>query len=148
MRALMQHDYQRLLLDVSIAEVLFMRDHPDEEYIVVFDYTKPGGVRFKVDPRRALPPNADLEAELPVQWTRLARSGGQMGMHIMYVTEGVQGRPRVFPLRAASAEFHQGLLTIAKSNPFKPDTSDEEWHDVQSVGALIEKTKASLVVIH
>ncbi|KAF7344965.1 MYND-type domain-containing protein [Mycena venus] len=148
MRALMQHDYQRLLFDIASREVLFMRDHPGEEYIVVLDYTKPGGVRYKIDPKRALQGHADFVVELPVKWGRLARSGGRMGMHIMYLSEGNEGRPRLFPLRATSADFHEGLATIAKTNPFRPDTADEEWHDEQAVRALMEKTQYRLIQIH
>ncbi|KAJ6542909.1 hypothetical protein B0H19DRAFT_1310989 [Mycena capillaripes] len=147
-RALMHYDYQKLLFEISIREVLFLRDHPGEEYIVVFDYTKPGGVKFQVDPKPTLPNDTHLRVEFPVQWERLARSGGRMKMHIMYATEGIVGIPRVIPLRAASAEFHQGLLDIARSTSFEPNSAEEEWHDEEGVRALIAKTKARLVEIH
>ncbi|KAJ7657759.1 hypothetical protein DFH06DRAFT_1473055 [Mycena polygramma] len=149
MRALMHHDYQKQLFHIGIREAMFMRDHPGEEYIIVFDYAKSGGpVKFKVDPKRALPGGADLEVELPVQWRRFQRSGGRMGMHIMYVQEGAEGRPRLFPLRASSAEFQQGLLTIARATSFEPDSAEEERHDERTVRALLKKTKGRLTAIH
>jgi hypothetical protein len=52
-----------------------------------------------------------------------------------YVAEGIQGKPLAFQLRATSAEFQQELLTIAKSNPFDPNSDEEEWYDEDRVCA-------------
>ncbi|KAJ7902297.1 hypothetical protein B0H13DRAFT_1882672 [Mycena leptocephala] len=148
MRALMDHDYQHLVYDISRREVLFMRDCPGQDHIVVLDYTKPGGVLFQVDSKDAIVPHAHLDVELPVQWDRLTRSGGRMKMHFMYLLEGLQFKPRVFPLRADSTEFYEGLLTIAKSCPFEPGTPAEKRHDRDSIRALVAKTRGRLTEIH
>ncbi|KAJ7900572.1 hypothetical protein B0H14DRAFT_2671168 [Mycena olivaceomarginata] len=148
MRALMDHDYQLLVHDISRREVLFMRDCPGEDHIVVLDYTKPGGVRFQVDSKDAIVPHGHLDVELPVQWDRLTRSGGRMEMHFMYLLEGLQFKPRVFPLHADSAEFHEGLSTIAKFCPFQPGTPEEKRHDRDGIRALVARTRGRLTEIH
>ncbi|KAJ7902253.1 hypothetical protein B0H13DRAFT_2513777 [Mycena leptocephala] len=148
MRALMDHDYQHLVYDISRREVLFMRDCPGQDHIVVLDYTKPGSVQFQVNSKDAIVPHAHLDVELPVQWDRLTRSGGRMEMHFMYLLEGLQFKPRVFPLRADSTEFHEGPLAIAKSCPFEPGTPAEKRHDRDSIRALVAKTRGRLTEIH
>ncbi|KAJ7772423.1 hypothetical protein B0H16DRAFT_1685415 [Mycena metata] len=148
MHALTHHDYQRFLFRISFEQVMFMRDHPGDDFIVVFDYTKATGVEFKVDPRARLPGNADLAAELPVQWARRARSGGRMGLHVMFVGEACESKARLFPLRASSAVFQFGLKALAKSTMFPPDSADEQLHDKHGVSALIEKTKGRFTEIH
>ncbi|KAJ6542785.1 hypothetical protein B0H19DRAFT_1310763 [Mycena capillaripes] len=58
----------------SMCDILFMRKHPGEEYVIIFDYARPDGVRFMVDHKYTLQGEAHLEVELPGQWARLARS--------------------------------------------------------------------------
>ncbi|KAJ7167913.1 hypothetical protein C8R46DRAFT_1191910 [Mycena filopes] len=148
MHTLTHHDYQRFLFKISVEQVWFMRDHPGADFIVVFDYTKPTGVEFKLDPRARLPENKDLEVELPVQWERCARSGGRMGLHVMFVGEACEVRARLFPLRASSAVFQFGLKALARSTMFRPDSDDEQIHDKLGVAALIEKTRGRFTEIH
>jgi hypothetical protein len=140
----MDHDYQHLVYDISRREVLFMRDCPGEDHIVVLDYTKPGGVQFQVDSKDVIVPYAHLDVELSVQWDRLTRSGGRMEMHFMCLLEGLQFKPRVFPqLHEDSTEFNEGL-TIAKSCPFELGTPAEKRHDTDSIRALVAKTRGRL----
>ncbi|KAK7000418.1 MYND-type domain-containing protein [Favolaschia claudopus] len=149
MRALLHHDYQRYLLDVSLREIRFMRDSPGQEYVVIFDYTQAGGrVDVKVDSKSAYFEGAGvLGAGLRVQLQRLTRSGGRMAIHFMHLVEGMKSKGRLIPLRAARSDFHDGLVEIAKSSPFGRRTREETLHDEHRVKALIRKT-SQLPVIH
>ncbi|KAJ7657743.1 hypothetical protein DFH06DRAFT_453735 [Mycena polygramma] len=141
MRALVHFDYERLLFNISLGEVMFMRDLPGEESIVFFNYVSREGFDCKVDTKALL--SADVAREVPL--ARQAKSGGRMRMHVMVVPEG----PRVYPLRSASAEFRKGLVAIAASRPFEHGSVQEKRYDQERILALMaQRKKAGIAEIH
>ncbi|KAJ7144709.1 hypothetical protein C8R43DRAFT_1130428 [Mycena crocata] len=123
MRALLHDDYEACRPAVALQQLTFMREHPGIEFLTLFDYTLGESPDLQILPRNAVSPARDLAVELPALWARAARSRGQMAIHVMYVTDGGMLRPRVFPLRASSSAFHDGLRALVDMEP----EEGEQW---------------------
>ncbi|KAJ7738317.1 hypothetical protein B0H16DRAFT_1570434 [Mycena metata] len=152
MRALVHHDYQRLLPSISMDQVKFMRRNLDsKEFVVVFNYHgTANGVTVKS--RDECMANAEvtgyvvLEVGLNVQLDRMAQSDARMVVHAL------SGGPfidvvRWVPLRMSSGAFQIGLRDIATSGKFEPGSKEENSYDEERVRELIAGTK-DLVAIH
>ncbi|KAJ7129112.1 hypothetical protein C8R46DRAFT_1143817 [Mycena filopes] len=146
--ALVQHDYERLLFDISLRQIKFMREHPGKVFIVTFNYAMIQDVAVEVVLQSKLLGEMGvvrhLEAELPIQRERRARSGQRMTLHAVAIAEGQWVKIRLFPLRASSAEFQIGLREIAKASRLGPDTAEL---DERAIRTLILETEG-LTVIH
>ncbi|KAJ6535235.1 hypothetical protein DFH09DRAFT_1369644 [Mycena vulgaris] len=85
MRAVLHHDYEELIYNVSYLQIKFIHEHPTEQFVTRFDYSRPFGVPIDVIATSAVP-TIQLE-DFKIEWrTRLARavqSGGKVEMHLM-----------------------------------------------------------------
>ncbi|KAJ7162511.1 hypothetical protein C8R46DRAFT_1283517 [Mycena filopes] len=140
MKFLLHTDFQQRRLFIALREVMFMHENPGVSFFVTFDYCSATGVAFCPCPRSAFKATHDVEAELPVLWDRVARSGGRMEMDVMFVGQTSVPRPRAFPLRTSSAAFHDGLRRIAGDIPRGATFVDHFGEVSRSVRALIKET--------
>ncbi|KAJ6575998.1 hypothetical protein DFH09DRAFT_1150174 [Mycena vulgaris] len=107
-RALLHSDYQRLRVVISIHMLQFMTENPGTSFFVAFDYTGVNGVELTVFPVAEL----GTAMQIP-HWGRLARSGGRLTLHAIRIGHGENWSNIMFPLRATSSQFSDGLVRIA-----------------------------------
>ncbi|KAJ6458865.1 hypothetical protein C8R47DRAFT_1203098 [Mycena vitilis] len=151
MRALVHSDYKRNWFDIAMDEIKLMREHPNKEFYIVFDYLLLSGVMLVMQNRTTLPEhgvsgNATIEAE----WARFGKSNGRMRMHAMRVAEGADTRLRIFPLRGASALFHQGLIKIAELDPLGRGMThvEAERHDEECIRIVVKQVEPQFLGVH
>jgi hypothetical protein len=101
MRALLHADYVRVRFKIILYTITFMQQHPDEPFLVDFDYSGPGDVAVEVRPGR----NSRVDEYFAAQWRRVWRSG-RMTLHVMRVALGRLCHRRVFPLRSTSSRVY------------------------------------------
>ncbi|KAJ6580570.1 hypothetical protein DFH09DRAFT_1275690 [Mycena vulgaris] len=117
MRRVLDMDYQRLSYTISILIISFLVQNPAQKFYVCFDYARADGALVQVVPKSQSSVTQEFEAELPTQWGRLMRAGGRMRMDVMLVNDSGISRPLLFPMRATSSKFHDGLRRIAREVP-------------------------------
>ncbi|KAJ7023519.1 hypothetical protein C8F04DRAFT_1271329 [Mycena alexandri] len=107
-RALVHSDYQRLRVEISMAILQFVEQCPDRLFFVGFDYTTVKGVQCSVMPMAQL----GIGSAIP-HWGRLARAAGRLILHAVRIGHGVNWSNALFPLRATTSQFYDGLLRLA-----------------------------------
>ncbi|KAJ7448932.1 hypothetical protein FB451DRAFT_758101 [Mycena latifolia] len=150
MRAIMHADYLRLRYTLSTDKLAFMVQHPGEPFFVCFDYARGWAAAGEVAGKGAFLALHDFAVELPMQWDRCARAGGQMEMHVALVSEGGHGdeRPRLFPMRTSSSKFHDGLRRIADEVPPGADLEDYMVQLDPKLRDLIREVSEEVIEIH
>ncbi|KAJ7737255.1 hypothetical protein DFH07DRAFT_842271 [Mycena maculata] len=148
MRALLDHDYEELIYNVSYLQIKFIHEHPGEPFFTRFNYTRSGGVPIEIHPTQLLQAQGALAVEVPTRLARAARSGGRLGMHVMFVGEGTNMRVHLFPHRAASARFHESLHRMGKNLPAGANFSDVFPILHHDLSALINTRESSVKGIH
>ncbi|KAJ6564675.1 hypothetical protein B0H19DRAFT_1374900 [Mycena capillaripes] len=123
MRALLTHDYRRLMLDVCIQQVLFMHEHPGVEFFTLFSYVSCGDVIPEFQPRSKLE-TEDWASRTPLDFLPAARGSGRMDLHLMVTFEGRTFRPLLFPMRITTTKLRDGLARRLR-RPFR--SSKELW---------------------
>ncbi|KAJ7757984.1 hypothetical protein B0H16DRAFT_1689439 [Mycena metata] len=108
LRALVHSDYQRLRVQISMATLQFLAQNPDGLFFVGFDYTGINGVQCSVVPMTQL----GVGLNIP-HWGRLARAGGRLTLHAVKIDHGAKGTNTLFPLRATTSQFYDGLVGLA-----------------------------------
>ncbi|KAJ6490240.1 hypothetical protein C8R47DRAFT_1195796 [Mycena vitilis] len=150
MRALIHSDYKQHWFDIAMDEIKLIRNHPNEEFYIIFDYTPLSGVMPVIQNRNTLPDHGvPAHASTEVEWARLAKSNGRMRMHAMRIADGPATRLRMYPVRGGSAVFHRGLLMIAQLNPVERGMTqiEAESHDERYLRALVEEVASQEVIL-
>ncbi|KAJ6534475.1 hypothetical protein DFH09DRAFT_1369833 [Mycena vulgaris] len=141
MRALLHSDYEENKPEILRRQLAFIREHPSEQVVTVFDYAA-GHVRFIVGGMS--PTSFSEEGYTGIDWAeyfaRASQSGGRMEFHVLSVEEGLARRWRVFPLRSNTSILHDGVRHLGAENL----TSDAS---VQ-LQTLIDTSTELLVEIH
>ncbi|KAJ7607645.1 hypothetical protein DFH06DRAFT_1486488 [Mycena polygramma] len=146
MRALLlDAEYERARVRIALETIAFMHQHPDEPdaFCVEFDYTRAGGVKVGV----FLLSTMFSDLVVPMQ-SAVTRSGGRVQIHAMRVVEGGQHQHRVFPLRAASPSFFNGLKRIAREIPADVDVDGYFVHIQEHFFALVESMDDDVFELH
>ncbi|KAJ6451920.1 hypothetical protein C8R45DRAFT_1083567 [Mycena sanguinolenta] len=113
LRALVHHDYQKAQLTVLSQQTWFMKAHPGEEFLTLYNYTtRP--VEIEIHPLSVV----DVaEAFTGVEWrsivSRAAASRGRMGIHVVVISEPAGNRQSVIPLRSNMSMVYDGLQRLA-----------------------------------
>ncbi|KAJ7626140.1 hypothetical protein FB45DRAFT_75638 [Roridomyces roridus] len=136
-RALLSADYQRFRVLIAIHMVKFIARNPDTSFYVLFDYTR--GIKLNISVVCSTPGLTGL-ALSPAWAARAARAGGCLVLHGIRIGNGFTGRcvTLIWPLRATSSAFYDGLREIARN-----------WNGVESteveglVRDLVERTKST-----
>ncbi|KAJ7676419.1 hypothetical protein B0H17DRAFT_1334435 [Mycena rosella] len=137
-RALLHSDYQRLRVVISIHMLQFMTENPGTSFFVAFDYTGATGVELSVLPVAKLGPTIQIP-----HWGRLARAGGRLTLHAIRIGHGANWSNAIFPLRATSSQFSDGLVRIASG------INGLQYSQVEAlVRDLIETTDRENTEIH
>ncbi|KAJ7626189.1 hypothetical protein FB45DRAFT_1005328, partial [Roridomyces roridus] len=108
-RALLQADYQRLRISISMATVDFMAKKLNTPFCISFDYTSGAPVAADILPISSL---KDSEPVAP-HVGRIDRAGGRLVLHLLRIGRGGPNMIVVWPLRATTSEFQDGLKHIA-----------------------------------
>ncbi|KAJ7636273.1 hypothetical protein FB45DRAFT_444824 [Roridomyces roridus] len=109
--ALVASDYRRLRVAIAVDMIQFMAAHPDTPFFVRLNYASPGppaaGIRISVWPLS--------ELHLPNPHSaRVARSNGRLVLYLIRISHGTGRQSHViWPLRAASSHFYDGLVRIS-----------------------------------
>ncbi|KAJ7870230.1 hypothetical protein B0H13DRAFT_1896286 [Mycena leptocephala] len=98
-RTLLHSDYQRLRFVISIHMLKYMTENPGTSFFVAFDSTRATGVE--------LPINADSSLGAP------CARGVRLTLHAIRIGHGANWSNAMFPLRATSSQFSDGLARIA-----------------------------------
>ncbi|KAJ7616273.1 hypothetical protein DFH06DRAFT_1307084 [Mycena polygramma] len=151
MRAVLHYDVEDKIFDVSCQQVEFTKKFPGEQCIVMLDYTKPEqGVLVKVHHRNKLPSmSPSLQVQVKTRFARAGRSGGRLQMHMMYVAEGPQRyRLHLFPQRAASGAFYEGLQRLVRDIPAGKTFKDVFQHLQPRLFGLTQRRNSQVIGIH
>ncbi|KAJ6507628.1 hypothetical protein DFH09DRAFT_1288905 [Mycena vulgaris] len=150
MRAVLHHNYEELICNVSYLQIKFIHEHPTEQFITRFDYSRPFGVPIDVIATSAVP-TIQLE-EFKIKWrtwlVRAARDGGKLEMHLMYVAEGGDRRLWLFPMRSAKAAFPDGLQLLARAIGDSTSFSDSFPRVHPILSELISRRVGHGIVMH
>ncbi|KAJ6533147.1 hypothetical protein B0H19DRAFT_1383767 [Mycena capillaripes] len=135
-RALLHSDYQRLRVVISIHMCGF-DGKSGTPFFVAFDYTGANGVELSVLPVAKLGP------AMQIPLGRLARAGGRLTLHVIRIGHGANWSNAIFPLRATSSRFYDGLVRIASG------INGLQYSQVEAlVRDLIETTDKENTEIH
>ncbi|KAJ7657740.1 hypothetical protein DFH06DRAFT_1297745 [Mycena polygramma] len=151
MRALVHFDYEQHWFDIAMDEIKLMRNHPSEEFYIIFDYMQLSGVMPVMQNRTTLPEHGvSVNATVEAEWLRFAKSDGRMRMHAMRVAEGFDTRLRIFPSRGGSALFHQGLIKIAELDPLGRGMThiEAERHDEECIRIVVKQVEPQFLGVH
>jgi hypothetical protein len=136
-RALLHSDYQCLRVVVSMLMLQFMTENPGASFFVAFDYTGATRVKLSVLPVSTLGPAMQIP-----HWGHLAHAGGRLTFHVIRIGHGANWSNAMFPLRATSSQFFDGLVRIASINGL-------QYSQVEAlVRDLIETTDKENTEIH
>ncbi|KAJ6548583.1 hypothetical protein B0H19DRAFT_1161367 [Mycena capillaripes] len=139
-RALLHSDYQRLRVDISIHMLQFMTENPGTSFFVAFDYTGAAGVELSILPMALLGPAIQIP-----HWGRLTRAGGRVTLHAIRIGHGANWSNAMFPLRATSSQFWDGLVRIAS----RSGINGLQYSQVKAlVRELIDRTDEGNTEIH
>ncbi|KAJ7162394.1 hypothetical protein C8R46DRAFT_1104458, partial [Mycena filopes] len=109
-RALLDAEYQCQRLPISVQKLDFMAEHPNTPFFVMFDFTVSPVEPYVI---HAIPVgSAGLDATPHLG--RLARSGERLTIHLVHLGHGSRRSYSIFPLRATSSRFHDGLVELAR----------------------------------
>ncbi|KAJ7660261.1 hypothetical protein DFH06DRAFT_1194130 [Mycena polygramma] len=117
MRALLTDDYLLRLPYVAMDQLLFMYEHPGQQFFTAFVYADAGSLLIRTEPAPSLEHAKRWDAHFPSHFARVKKSGGRMQIHVMVIYEGNQRRPLVFPSHADTSALHDGLRGIVQSLP-------------------------------
>ncbi|KAJ7744195.1 hypothetical protein B0H16DRAFT_1560450 [Mycena metata] len=148
LRALLTHDYTRLMPEICAQQVRFMHDRPEEAgSFTMFNYGPSSGVEVIVLTRRSLE-SFDWAAPMAPGLLRAARSGGRMDPHVVFTAEGPTIRRILFSMRSSTNQLHTGLVRV--SQMIRPSWTQEETQAFieHAVNRLIADIKGRLVFIH
>ncbi|KAJ6461325.1 hypothetical protein C8R45DRAFT_1220744 [Mycena sanguinolenta] len=147
LRALLSHDYRRLMPNICVQQILFMYEHPGEQFWTMFTYTSGNEVLVDIKPRGKLE-GRDWASKVLSQFPRVARSGGRMDLHLMFVFDGRVIRVLMFPMRSATTRLHDGLVRVAQQIPPGTTTAEAVPLIQRLVDRLISKVESEEIFIH
>ncbi|KAJ7438674.1 hypothetical protein B0H11DRAFT_2358234 [Mycena galericulata] len=136
LRAVLTSDYVHQMLGILLRHAEYMHEHPGEPFFTAFIYSGPSGVAIdcRLGSKVA---DRDWAAQLPHEFARVARSGGRMEMHVMFIYEGEAIRRVFFPMRAPTSRLHDGVLRALELVP--------EGKQVKDVSPLVKASLKSMV---
>ncbi|KAJ7900788.1 hypothetical protein B0H13DRAFT_2336390 [Mycena leptocephala] len=114
MRALLHHDYEQMKTEILTRQLAFRSYHPGENFVVQFTY-QTGRASVQLLAFVGYELTEDLN-DYQMKWrdleSRVLRSNGRMELHTM---ECANARSRLFPMRSATSEVHDGLILLARN---------------------------------
>ncbi|KAJ7148644.1 hypothetical protein C8R43DRAFT_513145 [Mycena crocata] len=120
---------------------------PDENFFIVFAYVRADGVGMEFastsdDKFREEKWAPALRREV----ARAVRSGGRMEVHLVYIFEGDDCYPLIFPMRTPTSALHEAVQNALQQVP----EGGAEWDVVKEelVPLLRKQLKSGLAVIH
>jgi len=117
LRALLTADYLRLLPGIFIRQVIFMHSWPREPFYTVLTYSDAHEPKIEVCPQRAMNAVNTYTRTVTAHFLRSKKSGARMEVHVVFLYQGAQVRPLVFPMRAATATLHLARLRAVRKVP-------------------------------
>ncbi|KAJ7870438.1 hypothetical protein B0H13DRAFT_2350399 [Mycena leptocephala] len=116
LRAVLHHDYEAHKETVLRRQLTFMRDHPSESIVTIFDYAS-GVARISVEPiypASSLMPNY-LGVNCLEHVPRALRSRGRMQLHLVALPDrsGLISKSRMFPMRSNNSLLYDGVCSLA-----------------------------------
>ncbi|KAJ6496199.1 hypothetical protein C8R45DRAFT_1132081 [Mycena sanguinolenta] len=123
MRALVQDDYLGKIDSIHEQQLELMAADPDALVLTLFDYTYTT-VQISVH-SIADSPVTDTLNRMGTEWTdlvsRAKRSRGRMQLHVIKVSEGIDTRLWVTPLRTSSSQVYDAVREVAIKLPLGYD---------------------------
>ncbi|KAF7364270.1 MYND-type domain-containing protein [Mycena sanguinolenta] len=148
MRALIQDDYLGESVSIYEQQLELMAADPDALLFTLFDYTYTP-VQISVHPITNSP-ITDALSRMGTEWTdlvsRAKRSRGRMQLHVIQVSEGIDTRLWVTPLRTSSSVVRDAVRELAMSLP--ADYDEELLEDAANEVVIILDDADHLVQIH
>ncbi|KAJ7728816.1 hypothetical protein DFH07DRAFT_220358 [Mycena maculata] len=117
LRALLTADYLRLLPGIFIRQVIFMHSWPREPFYTVLTYSDAHEPKIEVCPQRAMNEVNMYTRTVAAHSLRSRKSGARMEVHLVFLYQGAQVRPLVFPMRAATATLHLARFRAVRKVP-------------------------------
>ncbi|KAJ7602444.1 hypothetical protein DFH06DRAFT_1397406 [Mycena polygramma] len=151
LRALLTDDYKRQMADVWLRQILFLYEHPGEEFVTFFRHSVSQDVEIRVRGRNT------LDREI---WTRLwglesafertAQRKGLMDLHIITIfTEARQGEYILLPMRTDTTELYDRLVRAAQLLPSGMTRADSLPLIQDAVMSLVGEVDLNrMVLIH
>ncbi|KAF7364183.1 MYND-type domain-containing protein [Mycena sanguinolenta] len=148
MRALVQDDYIGEINSIYKQHLELMAADPDALILTLFDYTYTT-VQISVH-SIADSPFTDTLNSMGTEWTdmvsRAKRSHGCMQLHVIKVSEGIDTRLWVTPLRTSSSQIYDAVRELAKNLP--ADYDEELFADaVNRVTKILDYVDDANVVV-
>ncbi|KAJ6479504.1 hypothetical protein C8R47DRAFT_1198201 [Mycena vitilis] len=150
LRTILTYDGFQQMADLSMAELLFMYDHPGEAFFTAFAYTGVAGLRYRVEPEVTLTKQGNelWDLTVPAHFARAKKSGGRMQVHVMYIYEGHKLRQLIFPLRTDRATLYHGLRQIVQSLPRGLSAEQVHLRARERVDSLVGEMDKVLMYVH
>ncbi|KAJ6540082.1 hypothetical protein DFH09DRAFT_1090088 [Mycena vulgaris] len=134
--AVLHHDYEELIYNVSYLQMKFIHEHPTEQFVTQFDYSRPFGVPIDVIATSAVPTIQleDFKIEWRTRLARAARSGGKLEMHVIFLlepSETAQVSLTLFHAHSQRADLPEGQArnspTALIARPTLCTTKSKQW---------------------
>ncbi|KAJ7433633.1 hypothetical protein B0H11DRAFT_757731 [Mycena galericulata] len=149
LRALLTHDYLRLMPEACIRQAVFMHQHPGQPFVTMYNYaTSVGGVEIGVQDTSACDEDPDLAAWVSIQRVRAARSGRRMDLHLMSLYDGQQVRHVLFSMRSATSQTQDALLRAVGLVPRGTSVEEAALRIEQYLGPLVAKFRREAILIY
>ncbi|KAJ7661991.1 hypothetical protein DFH06DRAFT_1397830 [Mycena polygramma] len=116
-RALLTSEHLRLLPSIFVRQVIFMHSWPREPFYTVLTYSDAHEPKIEVCPQRAMNAVNTYTRTVIAHFVRSRESGKRMEVHVVFLYQGAQVRPLVFPMRAATATLHLARLRAVRKVP-------------------------------
>ncbi|KAJ7739166.1 hypothetical protein B0H16DRAFT_1569076 [Mycena metata] len=120
MRALLNHEYRKIAIDMYTNQVAFMAQSPSSPFFTLFQFDR-GRVQIEVQPltisrlRVLWSDRADQRlGGLRNDLLRAARSAHRVDVHVLAMTEGLKERFFLVPLRLQTSFVYDTLARISK----------------------------------
>ncbi|KAJ7171027.1 hypothetical protein C8R46DRAFT_1262020 [Mycena filopes] len=116
LRAVLTEDYLEYMISLAVRQVSYMHENPGVPFFTAFAYHSARGVEIDCKAQDDVKGH-ELSSRLPAIFERMARSGGRMALHVMFVYEGNVPRHIILPMRTANSWLHDGKLRALELIP-------------------------------
>ncbi|KAJ7167999.1 hypothetical protein C8R46DRAFT_259346 [Mycena filopes] len=153
LRFVVTEEHARRMTSILVNQALFMRDHPGTPFLTTFRYIKAGGVRLQLSSQDAIRPLIEAGAwkvQVPALFSRAARSGGRMDIHLVSIYEGGSLRHVMMPMRMSSTRLHDTRMRGLEALPPGMTWATLSHAVHAAFGALAEEVRndESFVMLH